>query len=149
VTGRRHASVPDLHRTLLSDNFLNETGKVSDKSQVNACWTASARLSIVADNPLAVARAGRRHLPTITARRLDDVTADPHLSDMFSVEVISTTDDGELLSERTNIPCACNCEEAQRIVRIWLAARCPILHRATLARLFDGEKKIYELPLDA
>ena len=72
----------------------------------------------------------------------------PHLSGMFSVEVISTTDDGELLSERTNIPCAATCEDAQRIVRMWLAARCPILYRATLAKLFDGENEVYELPLD-
>jgi hypothetical protein len=67
---------------------------------------------------------------------------------MFSVEVISSTEDGELLSERTNIRCASNCEEAQRIVRGWLAARCPILQRATLARLFDGETEISSLTLD-
>lgn len=80
--------------------------------------------------------------------RLDDVNASPHLSDMFSVEVISSTDDGELSSERTNIPCASNCDEAKRIVRAWLAARCPILQRATLAKLFDGEIEISSLTLD-
>jgi hypothetical protein len=67
---------------------------------------------------------------------------------MFSVEVISSTDDGELLSERTNIPCASNCEEARRIVRGWLAARCPIFQRATLAKLFDGETEVSSIILD-
>jgi hypothetical protein len=79
--------------------------------------------------------------------RLDDTHAAPHLSGMFSVELISSTDDGELLSERTNIPCAATCDDAKRIVREWVAARCPILQRATLAKLFDDEKQIYELPL--
>jgi hypothetical protein len=67
---------------------------------------------------------------------------------MFSVEVISSTDDGELLSERTNIPCASNCEEAGRIVRGWLAARCPIMQRATQAKSFDGEIEISALTFD-
>ena len=80
--------------------------------------------------------------------RLDDVKAAPHLNGMFSVEVISSTNDGELLSERTNIPCASNCEDAQRIVREWLVARCPILQHATRARLFDGETEILSLTLD-
>lgn len=34
------------------------------------------------------------------------------------------------------------------IVREWLAARCPILQRATVAKLFDGEKEISSLMLD-
>jgi hypothetical protein len=67
---------------------------------------------------------------------------------MFSVEVVSSTDDGEVRSERTNIPCATNCEEALRIVRAWLAARYPILQRATLAKLFDGESEISALQLE-
>jgi hypothetical protein len=67
---------------------------------------------------------------------------------MFSVEVISSTDDGELLSERTTFSCACSCEEAGRIVREWLAARCPILQRATQAKLFDGEIEISALTFD-
>jgi hypothetical protein len=67
---------------------------------------------------------------------------------MFSVEVISRTDDGELVSDRTNIPCASNCEEARRIVREWLAARCPIVHRAMLAKVFDGDIEVSALTFD-
>jgi len=85
---------------------------------------------------------------TALAVCLDEVNASPHLTGMFSVEVISSTDDGELSSERTNIPCASSCEEAKRIVRAWLAARCTILQRATLAKLFDGDTEITSLNLD-
>jgi len=67
---------------------------------------------------------------------------------MFSVEIISNTDDGELLSERTNIPCASTCEEASRIVQEWLAARCPIFQRAMLAKVFDGEIEVSALTFD-
>lgn len=79
---------------------------------------------------------------------LDGAKASPHLCDMFSVEVSYRTDHGELLSERTNIPCASTCDDAQRIVREWLAARCPILQRAVLATLFDGEKHVSSLSFD-
>ena len=93
--------------------------------------------------------AGRSHiLPSPIFQRLEAAKAGTHLSHMFSVEVISSTNDGELLSERTNIPCASNCEEAQRIVREWLVARCPILQHATRARLFNGETEILSLTLD-
>lgn len=67
---------------------------------------------------------------------------------MFSVEIISSTDDGELLSERANIPCASTCEDARRIVQEWLAARCPIFQRATLAKVFDDEIEVAALTFE-
>lgn len=67
---------------------------------------------------------------------------------MFSVEVIYRSDRGEEHAERTNIPCATTCDDARRIVREWLAAKCPILNRATTARLFDGEEEVSALSFE-
>jgi hypothetical protein len=79
---------------------------------------------------------------------LDSAHAAPHLSDMFSVEVSYRTHSGELQSERINIPCASTCDDAQRIVREWLAARSSVLLNPVLASVFEHDELVSSLSFD-
>ena len=60
---------------------------------------------------------------------------------MYSVEIFYRDEGGEVLAEKANIPCASTLAEAKRIMREWLAARCPVQQQATHARLMEGDQE--------
>ncbi len=61
---------------------------------------------------------------------------------MYSVEVFYRDESGEISAEKANIPCASSPDDAQRIMREWLAARCDPRRQATHARLLEGDQEI-------
>lgn len=68
----------------------------------------------------------------------------PNIRDaVFRVEILCRSECGETFAETANIPCASTAEDATRIIRAWLAARCPILFQITHARLLEGDQEVW------